>query len=712
MLDIAPAVLDREFGRETMRRARAYASSGHVLSHHIETDGPSIDLRGTVSGSAAAPYRARVRIEPMRAGVEIWATCTCPVQLNCKHAAALLVVAQLSTASAPAQWIGGLSEALAALEREARPPEPRSALGLRFEVSLATYRWSDQTVRSLGLRPLRVGKLGRWITTGCNWKDVPGLAWDNSVDPEQVAALARLQVAMGTSYGGSPDLLNAAASFWPALRQLLDSGVELVPGPGVREVTVRDRPLAVTADLREDDDGLRVDFRVGDDDDSLPLADAELIGTRPHGVLLLEPVEPSAPRARPEFALTLAPLRQRLPEQVRHYLRRTTSVHVPDSARAEFEDDFLPRLRRRLPTTSRDGSVRLVEQAPPRLLLELDWTALGALTVRAFWTYAGRGRRQRFGIDSADGILTVRQPELEAAVLASLKLPTSAAGLLCDTAGRLRGETRLSAEDLLAFVDDALVPLRASTEFELSDLGEPIDYRLATGEPEISFRADEETSSEHTDWLDLEVLVRVDGHQVPLGMILTALTRNAKMIALPGGLHVRTDHPTLQRLAELVAAAEELVEQEEGRLRVGRHDVGLWGEADELGVVDEVAQAWVHSARALQHFDGLPELDPTALTSTLRNYQEQGARWLLFLWQAGLGGVLADDMGLGKTLQTLAVIAHARARGAGPFLVVAPTSVVSNWGLEAARHAPGLSVGLVTSTKSRRDKSIADLAGT
>ena len=38
-------------------------------------------------------------------------------------------------------------------------------------------------------------------------------------------------------------------------------------------------------------------------------------------------------------------------------------------------------------------------------------------------------------------------------------------------------------------------------------------------------------------------------------------------------------------------------------------------------------------------------------------------------------------MGLGKTLQALALICHARERdpGVGPFLVVAPTSVVPNW---------------------------------
>ena len=47
-------------------------------------------------------------------------------------------------------------------------------------------------------------------------------------------------------------------------------------------------------------------------------------------------------------------------------------------------------------------------------------------------------------------------------------------------------------------------------------------------------------------------------------------------------------------------------------------------------------------------------------------------------------------MGLGKTVQALALICHAR-RGnpdGPPFLVVAPTSVVSNWASEAARFAP------------------------
>ena len=77
-------------------------------------------------------------------------------------------------------------------------------------------------------------------------------------------------------------------------------------------------------------------------------------------------------------------------------------------------------------------------------------------------------------------------------------------------------------------------------------------------------------------------------------------------------------------------------------------------------------------------------------SATLRPYQAEGFGWLAFLWQHQLGGILADDMGLGKTLQSLALICHARQARTEPFLVVAPTSVVSNWDAEAARFAPGL----------------------
>ncbi len=152
-------------------------------------------------------------------------------------------------------------------------------------------------------------------------------------------------------------------------------------------------------------------------------------------------------------------------------------------------------------------------------------------------------------------------------------------------------------------------------------------------------------------------------------------------------------------------------EQPDGGVRVSHHDLGLWDELAEVGIVDEQAAQWVHAAQALRGLDTLPEVEPAGVLAELRPYQLEGFRWLAFLWSAKLGGILADDMGLGKTLQTLALVAHARARGAAPFLVVAPTSVVSTWAHEAATFTPGLTVAVITESQARRGQSLTELAG-
>ncbi len=92
---------------------------------------------------------------------------------------------------------------------------------------------------------------------------------------------------------------------------------------------------------------------------------------------------------------------------------------------------------------------------------------------------------------------------------------------------------------------------------------------------------------------------------------------------------------------------------------------------------------------------------PESFTGELRPYQLAGYRWLAFLRQMDLHGILADDMGLGKTIQALAAI---RAAG-GRSLVVAPTSVLRNWKREAERFVPDLSVNLYHGPDRQLDDS-------
>ena len=90
--------------------------------------------------------------------------------------------------------------------------------------------------------------------------------------------------------------------------------------------------------------------------------------------------------------------------------------------------------------------------------------------------------------------------------------------------------------------------------------------------------------------------------------------------------------------------------------------------------------------------DPLPA--PEGFAGQLRPYQERGLGWLAFLHRFDQGACLADDMGLGKTIQLLAFLQHLKAEQElkRPVLLVAPTSVLTNWKREAHAFTPELGV--------------------
>jgi superfamily II DNA or RNA helicase len=90
--------------------------------------------------------------------------------------------------------------------------------------------------------------------------------------------------------------------------------------------------------------------------------------------------------------------------------------------------------------------------------------------------------------------------------------------------------------------------------------------------------------------------------------------------------------------------------------------------------------------------DPLPA--PEGFAGQLRPYQERGLGWLAFLHRFDQGACLADDMGLGKTIQLLAFLQHLKAEQElkRPVLLVAPTSVLTNWKREAHAFTPELQV--------------------
>ena len=115
------------------------------------------------------------------------------------------------------------------------------------------------------------------------------------------------------------------------------------------------------------------------------------------------------------------------------------------------------------------------------------------------------------------------------------------------------------------------------------------------------------------------------------------------------------------------------------------------GRAGRLRVAKVSAHGWLrgllNELRGEEQFKILPP--PDGFRGRLRDYQQRGYSWLVFLTRWGFGPCLADDMGLGKTIQTIAFILGLKTR---PVLVVAPVSVTTNWTREFRRFAPGLKV--------------------
>ena len=97
---------------------------------------------------------------------------------------------------------------------------------------------------------------------------------------------------------------------------------------------------------------------------------------------------------------------------------------------------------------------------------------------------------------------------------------------------------------------------------------------------------------------------------------------------------------------------------------------------------------------------------PKNITATLRDYQQEGYKWLHFLDEFSWGGCLADDMGLGKTLQVLTFLQEQKNRLSNPVnLVVVPTTLLFNWQAEVEKFAPELRIHVHRGIGRQRDLS-------
>ena len=754
-------------GHRAFERGLDYARKGRVRGISVAGDGDIISAQS--KGSGAHTYQTMVfRKQGARSAPASWAgTCSCPVGSDCKHTAALLIAARTlaqaepdaaAPSGGPAPWESRLADLL----QVERAPRRRMALEI---IDDPGNMWG--TPAGLSMLPLIEGKRG-WNRQGAAWTQIVSGGLDDDVDPTVMGVLRELSgMAGGYGFYYADDRLSlttAPARVWDVLRRGVAAGLTLTTAQrhgmpvylseglrgGVHLTREDDGDIAITPALEIDDveelrrlqvPGLRLSFSL------MPIGDPVhgFYTWMPGRELLLMPLEP-----RPTEALS------------RVLQGDGEAITIPAGDVERFETEHLEALTRALPVLSADTSIRMPRPTTLRaaLAVHVD-TAEHHLSTEWSIRYVGEDGEVR----SSHAL-----PDLAAA----------AEGRVEDrTAGRdIEGETRLAREvlnhllplagrhpalwqpldlrgmDTARFMTETLPVLRELEAFDIEVDDDVPDYREAEAAPVITTSVSDD--EDRPDWFSLSVRVHVGEEEIPLTLLMAAVAGGEPEVLLESGTWVSIDRPEIEALARLMEEGRELADpQAQGELRVSALHAGYYEVLESLGVIERATARWkervgrllerARAAEAAAEPSGGAADDaggtgertgegaggvavPAGMRATLRPYQLEGYRWLDFLRQAGLGGVLADDMGLGKTVQVLAAVQRlieqreevqgseptgsgdpGDPEGTGPVLVIAPTSVVGSWVEQAERFCPGLRVRAVRRTAAKREETLAQI---
>lgn len=467
---------------------------------------------------------------------------------------------------------------------------------------------------------------------------------------------------------------------------------------------------------------------------------------------------PAVPNLPEGVELALIPLVEPL-DAASEALISAGTVEIPAAERPAFQRDFLPALSRSVPALTPDPALALPTVTPPRLVLELtfDEEIRHDAQLGWHWEYplnpfdadpeheSGVQRLPAFGYPGEEGG-EVRDERFEARVLRSVRSVLAAHPALASLE-----ERRIEGWETRELLSAILPKLRRISAIRVRFNGTPPEFVEATDALiEVTV-----TEGNSRDWFGLGIAVKVNDWTVPFAQIFEALDRGADRILLGNGTYFSLRRPEFKTLRTLIAEAREL-DDAGGELRINRHQAGLFSELESLAASVQTTRRWdeqVRSLLALVEASEARKADPAegedkpatsadvhgkrnergsarsslnreypvpaSLRATLRPYQVEGYRWLTFLYEHRMGGILADDMGLGKTVQALALLAHAIEEHSttapsepfAPFLVVAPTSVISNWAAEAERFLPEAKVVTITETTAGKTPLAERVAG-
>ncbi len=715
------SVLDRA----TLDKGADYVRRGRVREIWFNRDGDDGGiLLGAVQGSADDPYTAGVRIGLGSGRPDVDTQCTCPLEGECKHVAAIalkMLGARLpevgANAPAPARrtdlgaWKGWFESLEAPKSAPPRAPasDPSQVFGILLRIGEGTL--PRLLAQPVWLKPNKRGGLGAPQPVGHTYYG--GDPWER-LTPEQFEHVARLRMG-ATGYSGTGASYTLTGLRDESLLEiLLASHPCFVDKPSAGRVELGP-PRALGWDWRAGNDGSQTLIARLDGDP----ANTRLL--RVGGVWYFDAKARRLGRVDGDARLVEAALRAPplLPEHaplVADRLQATAAVReLPSPARPAMAEAHrvvpVPVLTlRSFPLLTHVNGAPLRYQAgAARLGFDYAGPRLPFVPAQAVERHMHEGRLLEIVRDRSAEIAACERLEALGFIDVELlpRIPGIGRDVLVDGDFVLepRRAQLVPAEQLFAMsprLREQGFRLETDAGFPFELLDEPDDWYAEIEESGIA-------------WFDLSLGIDIGGERIDLLPVLRSLLADPTfplaarkgedpdaVWLVPIDARRRVPLP-LARLRQLMAPLLEWLQQapaggaDEGHLRLRRA---------QATVIDELSGAtglpWRGGERLRAELERLrsarePALEPPGFNATLRAYQRDGLAWLGFLADAGLGGVLADDMGLGKTVQVLAHLLAEKQRGRleRPALIVAPTSLVANWRDEARRFAPALSVLVV-----------------
>lgn len=683
----------------TVSKARSYASAVSEL-RWIDED----TLAGLVQGTRTRPYDVRAYFHDI--DEDMWAEgeCTCPVGVDCKHVAALLIAGlahqpKPSAAGVRAElvtWLEDFRARRTAANPVAKKKPAKATHALAYVIG-QSYRGCE-----IYLYKACVGADGTIRSVDDRWQNVEKAL----VEPPKFVSEEDLSILRGLWLGRSHAAYTGGFALQGTtgaaiLEKLIATGRSFTSiAPADAHYPGSHAPVHCGSER-----GAKMTWQAQPDTRVRPVLQAE-----PPATLLLTTIQPCwyVDAHSGEAGILAMPWPA---EQVTDFLSMPAITLDEAALVGNVLREVAPDLP--LPPTHEVASVRVVNTVPvPVLALDTlpTWASSQDFATVSF-DYAGHtvpAHSNTTLVRSPGGeIVQIRRDaDLERQRLTELQ-KTGFRKIRADHVfgpkpfpdGILGPENDQAWPELIKL---ALPPLTASGwRVVMSDA-----FRHNVIEIEA---IDGNLRPSGDGWFDVEMGITVNGRTVRLEPLLADLFRRdarwlsgkLEAIADDEAIDLKTDRNErlrlrADRLKPVVRVLIDLFASLDTGMRISEWDAARLHALDQTGRWQFHGDASIRQlAQRLMADPGVTDVPvPRGLKAELRAYQRQGLAWMQFLREHELSGVLADDMGLGKTIQTLAHILTEKECGRldRPALIVVPTTLMHNWCEEAQRFTPKLRV--------------------